>query len=86
MPITSLRAFGMTTAPCSPIRVVRVPSLAFLFFIILTSTKSPAGKMISNDLGRLYAMGFLKRRRIKWECRTKSGKTCYRPYEYKNIN
>ena len=40
-------------------------------------------KLISNDLRRLYAMGFLKRRRVKRECKTKSGKICYRGYEYK---
>ncbi|MCD6101419.1 MAG: hypothetical protein J7K33_12670 [Candidatus Marinimicrobia bacterium] len=40
-------------------------------------------KMISNDLRRLYAMGFLKRRKVKRKCRTKSGKICYRGYEYK---
>jgi len=40
-------------------------------------------KMISNDLRRLYAMGFLKRRRVKRKVMTKSGKICYRGYEYK---
>jgi len=40
-------------------------------------------KMISNDLRRLYAMGFLKKRKVKRKCRTKSGKICYRGYEYK---
>lgn len=40
-------------------------------------------KLISNDLRRLYAMGFLKRRRVKRKCKTKGGKTCYRGYEYK---
>ena len=40
-------------------------------------------KLISNDLRRLYAMGFLKRRRVKRLCRTKSGKTCFRGYEYR---
>ena len=40
-------------------------------------------KMISNDLRRLYAMGFLKRRKVKRKSKTKSGKTCYRGYEYK---
>jgi len=40
-------------------------------------------KLISNDLRRLYAMGFLKRRRVKRECRTKSGKVCFRGYEYR---
>jgi len=39
--------------------------------------------MISNDLRRLYAMGFLKKRKVKRKCRTKNGKTCYRGYEYK---
>jgi len=39
-------------------------------------------KLISNELGRLYGMGFLKRKRIKRECETKSGKTCFRGYEY----
>ena len=40
-------------------------------------------KLISNDLRRLYAMGFLKRKRVKRVCRTKSGKVCFRGYEYK---
>gem|GEM_PF-2041725 len=40
-------------------------------------------KMISNDLRRLYAMGFLKRRKVKRKSKTKSGKICYRGYEYK---
>ncbi|ADI32001.1 hypothetical protein [Staphylothermus hellenicus] len=40
-------------------------------------------KLISNDLRRLYFMGFLKRRRVKRLVRTRSGKTCYRGYEYK---
>jgi len=40
-------------------------------------------KTISNDLRRLYFMGFLKRRRVKRKCKTKSGKTCFRGYEYK---
>ena len=39
-------------------------------------------KLISNELRRLYVMGFLKRERIKRECETKSGKTCFRGYEY----
>ena len=39
-------------------------------------------KTISNELRRLYLMGFLKRERIKRECETKSGKTCFRGYEY----
>jgi len=39
-------------------------------------------KLISNELRRLYVMGFLKRKRIKRECETKSGKTCFRGYEY----
>lgn len=39
-------------------------------------------KSISNELRRLYSMGFLKRERIKRECETKSGKTCSRGYEY----
>lgn len=39
-------------------------------------------KSISNELRRLYVMGFLKRERIKRECETKSGKTCFRGYEY----
>ncbi|WP_148206191.1 V-type ATP synthase subunit I domain-containing protein [Thermococcus sibiricus] len=40
-------------------------------------------KMISNDLRRLYAMGFLKRRRVKRKVMTKSGKVCHRGYEYR---
>jgi len=40
-------------------------------------------KLISNDLRRLYAMGFLKKRKVKRKCKTKGGKTCYRGYEYK---
>jgi len=40
-------------------------------------------KLISNDLRRLYFMGFLKRRRVKRRCRTKSGKICFRGYEYR---
>ncbi|NJE12852.1 hypothetical protein [Thermococcus sp. LS2] len=40
-------------------------------------------KLISNDLRRLYAMGFLKKRRVKRKVKTKSGKTCYRGYEYR---
>ncbi|MBP1911653.1 hypothetical protein [Thermococcus stetteri] len=40
-------------------------------------------KLISNDLRRLYAMGFLKKRRVKRKVRTKSGKICYRGYEYR---
>jgi hypothetical protein len=40
-------------------------------------------KMMSNDLRRLYTMGLLKRRRVKRECKTRSGKTCFRGYEYK---
>ena len=39
-------------------------------------------KLISNELRRLYSMRFLKRERIKRECKTKSGKTCFRGYEY----
>jgi len=39
-------------------------------------------KSISNELGRLYSMRFLKRERIKRKCKTKSGKTCFRGYEY----
>jgi len=35
-------------------------------------------KSISNELRRFYVMGFLKRERIKRECKTKSGKTCYK--------
>jgi hypothetical protein len=42
-------------------------------------------KMMSNDLRRLYTMGLLKRRRVKRECKTKSGKTCFRGYEYKYV-
>jgi hypothetical protein len=42
-------------------------------------------KMISNDLRRLYTMGLLRRRRVKRECRTRSGKTCFRGYEYKYV-
>lgn len=40
-------------------------------------------KIISNDLRRLYSMGFLKRRRAKRECRTRGGKVCFRGYEYR---
>jgi len=40
-------------------------------------------KLISNDLRRLYAMGFLKRRRVKRKCKTKNGKICFRGYEYR---
>ncbi len=40
-------------------------------------------KLISNDLRRLYAMGFLKRRRVKRKCKTKKGKICFRGYEYR---
>lgn len=40
-------------------------------------------KLISNDLRRLYGMGFLKKRRVKRKCRTKNGKICYKGYEYK---
>jgi len=40
-------------------------------------------KLISNDLRRLYAMGFLKRKKVKRRCRTKSGKVCFRGYEYR---
>lgn len=39
-------------------------------------------KLISNDLRRLYMMGFLRRRKVKRECRTKGGKKCYRGYKY----
>jgi hypothetical protein len=39
-------------------------------------------KSISNELRRLYQMGFLKRKRIKRECTTSRGKTCFRGYEY----
>ncbi|NJE09264.1 hypothetical protein E3E31_12170 [Thermococcus sp. M39] len=41
-----------------------------------------SSKQISNDLRRLYMMGFLRRRKVKRECRTKSGETCYRGYKY----
>lgn len=40
-------------------------------------------KLISNDLRRLYSMGLLKRRRVKRQCKTNSGKVCFRGYEYK---
>ena len=40
-------------------------------------------KLISNDLRRLYAMGFLKRRRVKRLCKTKTGKMGFKGYEYK---
>ncbi len=39
-------------------------------------------KIVSNDLRRLYMMGFLRRRRVKRECRTKSGKKGYKGYKY----
>ena len=42
-------------------------------------------KLISNDLRRLYQMGFLKRRKVPRECRNKKGKVynCGSKYMYK---
>jgi len=40
-------------------------------------------KLASNELRRLYRMGFLKYRRVKRICITKNGKKCFRGYEYK---
>lgn len=40
-------------------------------------------KMISNDLGRLWKMGFLKRTLVKRRCETSQGKKCFRGREYK---
>jgi hypothetical protein len=39
-------------------------------------------KRISNDLDRLYKMGFLGARRVKRPVTTKKGTTCYRGYKY----
>lgn len=39
-------------------------------------------KLISNDLNRLYRMGFLTRRRVKREVQTRVGKSCNRGYKY----
>jgi hypothetical protein len=47
-----------------------------------TMRSTVSTKSISNELRRLYQMGFLKRKRIKRECTTNRGKTCYRGYEY----
>lgn len=38
---------------------------------------------VSNDLGRLYHMHFLSRRRVKRLIRAGSEKLCFRGYEYK---
>lgn len=40
-------------------------------------------KQISNDLRRLRDMTFVRRRKIRRQVRTASGKTCCRGYEYK---
>jgi hypothetical protein len=47
-----------------------------------TMRSTVSTKSISNELRRLYQMGFLKRKRIKRECTTSRGKTCFRGYEY----
>ena len=39
-------------------------------------------KTVSNDLRRLYFMGFLKRRRVKRACLSKKGKVCFKGYQY----
>jgi hypothetical protein len=39
-------------------------------------------KRLSNDLARLYKMSFLKRRRVKRQVTTNSGKVCNRGYCY----
>jgi len=40
-------------------------------------------KTASNELARLYRMGFLRRRKVKRVCTTRSGARCYRGYEYR---
>src|SRR3989442_12513054 len=39
-------------------------------------------KTFSNELGRLYSMGFLCRSRVKRKVETRSGKKCNRGFEY----
>ncbi|NJE00437.1 hypothetical protein [Thermococcus sp. JdF3] len=39
-------------------------------------------KIISNDLGRLYRMGFLRRRKVSRDCKNKKGKTYPCGYKY----
>jgi len=39
-------------------------------------------KEVSNDFRRLHKMGFLKRKRVKRRCLSKTGKYCYKGYEY----
>ena len=42
----------------------------------------PSKKVISNELYRLYKMGFLTRKKIRRSVRTKTGKRAYRGYQY----
>ena len=39
-------------------------------------------KEVSNDLKRVHQMGFLKRKRKKRRCLSKTGKICFKGYEY----
>ena len=39
-------------------------------------------KEVSNDFRRLHQMGFLRRKRVKRRCLSKTGKYCYKGYEY----
>jgi hypothetical protein len=42
-----------------------------------------SARNVSNDLRRVHQMGFLKRRRIRRLCLSKTGKPCYKGREYK---
>jgi len=46
-------------------------------------TSSSRKKIVSNDLGRLYRMGFLKRRRMKRLCPSLRGPPCNRGFQYR---
>ncbi len=43
----------------------------------------PSKKVISNEMGRLYRMGFLSRKRVPRKVTTKSGKIAHRGFEYR---
>jgi len=49
---------------------------------VYLASSSPK-KIVSNDLGRLYRMGFLKRRRMKRLCASLRGHPCNRGFQYK---
>jgi len=64
------------------VQVALLQALARSPKLDLNSLKMASSKRVSNDLGRLYRMGFLRRRAAVRRVRTRTGKTCNRGREW----